>query len=123
MLARDPAQRPTASECLSKWCKQVFPESFGSLLFHLGSAFQRLAYLYSDNRIALLRFHVDAIFKQCFDVDNATVSQKFYEPLEPTMYRLCKDDDTIARFQELVPKSFRFMGHNNNPDEEAKEGE
>ena len=57
-----------------------------------------MSYLYSDNRIALIRFHIDSIFEKCFGVQNAVVSQKFFEPLEPTMYRLCKDDATIERF-------------------------
>ena len=37
------------------------------------------------------------------------MSQKFVEPMEPSMHRLCKDDDTIARFSELIPESFKFM--------------
>jgi len=81
----------------------VFPHPFSSVLFQLGSAFQRLSYLYSDNRIALIRYNIEAIFLKCFDVKDAVVSQRFVEPVEPSMYRLCKDDDTIARFKELSP--------------------
>lgn len=57
-----------------------------------------MSYLYSDNRIALIRFHINAIFKQCFDIDNAVVTEKFLEPMEPSLHRLCADDDTINRF-------------------------
>ena len=109
MLARNPAERPSAKACLSEWCHLAFPESFSSLFFHMGSAFQRLSYLYSDNRIALIRYHINAVFEKCFGVQDAVVSQKFFEPLEPTMYRLCSDDETIARFQGLVPSEFKFM--------------
>ena len=79
------------------------------MFFHLGSAFQRLSYLYSDNRIGLIRYHINSVFEKCFGVQDAVVSQKFFEPMEPTMYRLCSDDETIARFQELVPVEFKFM--------------
>jgi hypothetical protein len=75
----------------------------------MGAAFQRLSYLYSDNRIALIRYHINSIFKNCFGVEDAIVSQKFVEPMESSMHRLCKDDDTIARFSELIPTSFKFM--------------
>lgn len=98
MLARDPTERPSAQVCLAEWCHQVFPDSFSSLFFHMGSAFQRLSYLYSDNRIGLIRYHINSVFEKCFGVEDAVVSQKFFEPMEPTMYRLCKDDDTISRF-------------------------
>ena len=30
------------------------------------------------------------------------------------MYRLCKDDQTISRFKELVPKEFDFMSNSND---------
>ena len=109
MLARNPSERPSAKACLNEWCRMAFPESFSSLFFHIGSAFQRLSYLYSDNRIALMRYHIEAIFERCFGIQNAIVSQKFYEPLDPTMFRLCSDDDTIARFKELIPAEFNFM--------------
>ena len=39
MLARDPAQRPTASECIDEWCEKVFPDSFKNVFFHIGAAF------------------------------------------------------------------------------------
>jgi len=29
--------------------------------------------------------------------------------MDASMHRLCADDDTIARFSELVPTSFKFM--------------
>ena len=103
MLARDPNERPSASDCLTEWCQKVFPSTFSSVFFHLGSAFQRVAYLYSDNRIALIRFHIETIFEHCFGVKDAVVSQKFFEPVEPSMQRLCTDDDTVARFSDLIP--------------------
>ena len=39
MLARDPTQRPTASECIDEWCDKVFPDSFKNVFFHIGAAF------------------------------------------------------------------------------------
>lgn len=80
-----------------------------------------MAYLYSDNRIALVRYHINAIFKKCFNVDDAVVTQKFSEPLESSMFRLCKDDDTIARFPDLVPEAFKFMMDQQESSEEQKE--
>ena len=59
MLAREPTERPSAQECLTEWGQKVFPDSFSGLFFHLGAAFKRVSYLYSDNRIALIRFHVN----------------------------------------------------------------
>ena len=29
--------------------------------------------------------------------------------MEASLHRLCMDDDTIARFTELVPSNFTFM--------------
>ena len=68
MLARDPEQRPSASECLQEWIRKVFPGTFSSVFFQIGAAFQRVSYLYSDNRIALVRYHIDTIFEKCFNI-------------------------------------------------------
>jgi len=62
-------------QCLVEWNQKVFPDSFSNLFFHMGAAFQRLSYLYSDNRIALIRYHINAVFKNCFGVEDAIVSQ------------------------------------------------
>ena len=62
---------------------------------------QRVSSLYADNRIALLRYHINTIFKNCFNVDNAVVTLKFSEPIEPEVFRLLKEDDTVNRFKEL----------------------
>lgn len=75
-----------------------------------------MSYLYSDNRIALIRYHIEPIFEKCFGVKDAIVSQRFFEPLEPTMYRLCQDDATIERFDELIPAELKFNETPNWPE-------
>ena len=69
---------------------------------------QRLSSLYSDNRIALMRYHINTIFKNCFNIDDAVVSQKFCEPLEAEMFRLIDNDETLRRFDKLEPLQFEF---------------
>ena len=103
MLARDPTQRPTASECIDEWCDKVFPDSFKNVFFHIGAAFQRTSYLYSDNRISLIRYQTNAIFERCFNSKNAVVTEEFNEPIEPSLFRLLEDDNTIERHKDLIP--------------------
>ena len=74
MMNRDPKARPTAQQCLISWCEKIFPHTFGNTFFHLGAAMQRLCSLYSDNRIALMRYHINTIFKNCFNIDDAVVT-------------------------------------------------
>ena len=108
MLAKDPAQRPTASECIEEWCDKVFPDSFKSVFFHIGAAFQRTSYLYSDNRISLIRYQTNAIFDKCFNSKNAVLTEEFNEPIEPSLFRLLEDDNTIERHKDLIPQTFEF---------------
>ena len=88
MLARDPEQRPTAKDCLREWCDKVFPDTFRSVLFHIGAAMQRAPALYADNRISLIRYHINSVFEKCFSSKNAVLAEKFNEPIEPSLFRL-----------------------------------
>ena len=68
----------------------------------------------------MIRYHIDAIFEKCFKVKNASVNLNFSEPLEPTMYRLCKDDNTLNRFQELIPSQFAFLQDQDVEDDQER---
>ena len=65
MIDRDPLKRPTAVQCLQDWNLDVFPQSFSKVLFHIGASFFRQSQLYSDNKISLIRYHVNTIFETC----------------------------------------------------------
>ena len=93
---------------MKEWCDKVFPDTFKNVLFHIGAAFSRISTLYSDNRISLIRYHINSIFDKCFNSKNAVLSEKFNEPIEPSLFRLLQDDDTIERYKELVPQEFAF---------------
>ena len=108
MLARDPAQRPTAKTCLREWSNKAFPDTFKSVFFHIGAAFQRMSTLYSDNRISLIRYHINSVFEKCFNSKNAVLTEKFNEPIEPDLFRLLQDDGTVERYKDLVPLDFNF---------------
>ena len=51
--------------------------------------------MYSDNRISLIRYHINEIFEKCFRSKNATVSEEFNEPIDPSLFRLLEDDSTV----------------------------
>ena len=121
MLAKDPAQRPTASQCVDEWCEKVFPETFRSVFYHIGAAFQRTPYLYSDNRISLIRYHINEIFAKCFGANNAVITEEFNEPIEPSLFRLLEDDSTIERHKDLIPQTFKFFVPAPGGQEEQKE--
>jgi hypothetical protein len=66
MIHLDPAKRPTAQECLKQWNK-TFPKCFSKLLYHIGASFLRVSFLYSDNKVCLIRHHIQAIYDMCID--------------------------------------------------------
>lgn len=55
-----------------------------------------------------MRYHINSIFDKCFDSKNAVLAEKFNEPIEPSLFRLLQDDETISRFKNLVPEEFNF---------------
>lgn len=61
MIDKDPSKRPNATECLKYWNREIFPKIFSRFLFHIGASFQRFNYLYSDNKISLIRYHINTI--------------------------------------------------------------
>lgn len=56
------------------------------MLFQIGSSFQNLSHLYSDNRISLVRYHIDSIFETCLGEFNTI--ETFHEPIEPAIFNL-----------------------------------
>ena len=79
------------------------------MFFHIGAALQRTSSLYSDNRISLIRYHVNSIFEKCFNSKNAVLTEKFNEPIEPSLFRLLQDDETVEKNKDLVPLDFDFF--------------
>ena len=72
MVAKDPNQRPTIEVCIREWIQlRAIPRSFSQVFFQLGSAFLRPKYVYSDNRIALIMYHINSIMEACFDQQDA----------------------------------------------------
>ena len=86
MINREPKNRPSINDCLSDWNKNIFPTSFSKVLFQIGASFQQLSNLYSDNRVSLIRYHIDSIFETCLGEFDAV--QTFKEPIEPAIYNL-----------------------------------
>jgi hypothetical protein len=62
---------------------------------------------YSDNRIGLVRFHINSIFEGCFNIKDAFTALDFKEHLDPAIFNLLQEDNTIKKYEEqemLVPK-------------------
>ena len=60
MISLDPQNRKSIATYLYEWNDKVFPQSFSSLFFQLGSIFLKDHMLGSDNRIAMIRKYIDA---------------------------------------------------------------
>jgi hypothetical protein len=69
---------------------------------------QRAPALYADNRISLVRYHINSVFEKCFSSKNAVQAEKFNEPIEPSLFRLIQDDQTVETYKDLVP-DFSFF--------------
>ena len=75
---------------------------------------------YSDNRIGLVRYHINSIFEACFDIKNAFTELNFKEHLDPAIFNLLQEDNSIIRYEEqdmLIPSSvrspaFKFLTEN-----------
>ena len=63
MIDREPGSRPSITKCLIDWNKEVFPQSFSQVLYHLGASFQRISHLYGDEKISTIRYHFNSIYE------------------------------------------------------------
>ncbi len=121
MINRESRNRPNISDCISDWNKNVFPSSFSKVLFQIGASFQQLSNLYSDNRISLIRYHIDSIFETCLGEFDAI--ETFKEPVEPAIFNLLQSSDLEKRYDILLPKirqEFKFYTKSKNEDEMCK---
>lgn len=63
---------------------------------------------YSDNRIGLVRYHINSIFEACFDQKDAFSELNFKENLDPAIFNLLQEDNSIIKYEEsdyLVPSA------------------
>lgn len=68
-------------------------------------------YLYSDNRIALVRYHINSIFESCFDIKDAFSELNFSEHISSALFNAIQQDDSIMKAEAagcLVPH-FKFL--------------
>lgn len=96
MIDRDPAKRPNITSCLDEWNSKVFPQSFSKVLFHLGASFQRVSHLYSDNKISLLRYHLNSIYET--SAGHFNICDNLNEPIDPSVFNLLRSSDTVQLF-------------------------
>ena len=67
MVHLDPAQRGQISEIFSKFNQQLCPPALSGFAIQLSSALMLPQFALSDERVLLLRYHFDLIWKSCFN--------------------------------------------------------
>ena len=133
MIALDPSERFTAEKQLQRWNTQVFPPSFSGLFYQMGACYFRPQFLYSDERISLVRRNIDAVWYSCFGkfLDDSL----FIEPIHSSVFERLREDGLISVTEQLVPpldlvfsvneageKAFRPIQHDEEEEEEVKSG-
>jgi hypothetical protein len=48
------------------------------------------------------------------------VTEQFNEPIEPSLFRLLEDDNTVQRHKDLIPQTFKFYHAADDISEESK---
>lgn len=99
MLDLDPSKRLPIRAQIEKWNDLVFARSFKNIFFYIGSAFQRPSFLYSDEKIGLVRKYLPAIWRSCFGKE----VEGLYEPLEPSLFQKLEDFDLEVASREVLP--------------------
>jgi phosphoinositide-3-kinase, regulatory subunit 4 len=66
MISLDPQSRGSIDIYKDKWLQKVFPRSFSSILFQLGSVILRENLLFPDERVAMIRKYYDAAWMAFF---------------------------------------------------------
>jgi len=57
-----------------------------------------------------VRYHINSIFEACFDIKNAFTDLGFNEHLDPAIFNLLVEDNSIIRYEEdniLIPSCQR----------------
>jgi hypothetical protein len=60
----------------------------------------RPKYVYSDNRIALIKYHINSIFEACFEQSDAFTELGFEEHIEPALFNILQEDKTVEKYED-----------------------
>ncbi len=66
MVALEPASRGQISELFAQFNARLFPPALGGFAFPLGAALRLPQFALADERVLLLRYHFDLVWKSCF---------------------------------------------------------
>lgn len=102
MISLDPQNRKSIATYLYEWNDKVFPQSFSSLFFQLGSIFLKDHMLGSDNRIAMIRKYIDAAWMAWFDEEIG--AKELLVPTNIDTYEYLKYEILPDWVCKLIPK-------------------
>lgn len=112
MISVDPQNRKSIDVYRLEWINRVFPKSFKSILFQLGSAMLRENIIFSDERIAMIRKYFDAVWVSCFEEEMDT--KELIAPTPPKIFEFLKFENFPTIISDVLPDYDCIINHKNN---------
>ena len=129
MIALNPQERRNIDYYKDKFLQNIFPQSFSWILYQLGSVILRENLLFPDERIAMIRKYIDAVWVACFgeeigseELINPTNSDIFeylrFENFPNIITDLCNDFDCIISHKNNGERSLKMLEFENDKDKQ-----
>ena len=112
MISVDPQNRKSIDAYRLDWINRIFPFSFKSIMFQLGSWMLRENIIFSDERIAMIRKYFDAVWISCFGEEIGATD--LLVPTNPLIFEYLKFQNFPNIISDLFPDYDCIISHKNN---------
>jgi hypothetical protein len=102
----------------NKWLQNVFPKSFSTILFQLGSVILRENLLFPDERIAMIRKYFDAAWMAFFGDEIS--EQELIVPTNADIFEYLRFENLPNIITDLYPDFDCIINHKNNGERAIK---
>jgi len=112
MIKKDPEQRPSLHELLSRFATEIAPESFSTIIYYINSSLLSHNFILPDQRIALIRHLLEPIYTHI--IKQPLIPH--YEPLPVTIQECQILQLFLKYYQNIKPNFFEILGNDKKPE-------